>query len=78
MQMSTPAPPLLTTVNSQVFLQMVFIFEGLATLSAFELAIACSLGQHLVLGGKEEKKKRDINMNFMQEKPWISSLKNKN
>lgn len=56
--MSTPAPPLLTTVNSQVFLQMVFIFEGLATLSAFELAIACSLGQHLVLGGKEEKKKR--------------------
>lgn len=38
-----------TTVNSQVFLQMVFIFEGLATLSAFELTIACSLGQHLVL-----------------------------
>lgn len=66
--MSTPAPPLLTTVNSQVFLQMVFIFEGLVTLSAFELAIACSLGQHLVLGGKEEKK-RDTNMNFMQEKP---------
>lgn len=51
--MSTPAPPLLTTVNSQVFLQMVFIFEGLATLSAFELAIACSLGQHLVLGEKK-------------------------
>lgn len=51
--MSTPAPPLLTTVNSQVFLQMVFIFEGLATLSAFELAIACSLGQHLVLGFKK-------------------------
>lgn len=66
--MSTPAPPLLTTVNSQVFLQMVFIFEGLATLSAFELAIAGSLGQHLVLGGKEENK-RDTNMNFMQEKP---------
>lgn len=71
MQMSTPAPPLLTTVNSQVFLQMVFIFEGLATLSAFELAIACSLGQHLVLGGAggEENKKKDSNMNFMQEKP---------
>lgn len=68
MQMRTPAPPLLTTVNSQVFLQMVFIFEGLATLSAFELTIACSLGQHLVLGGKEENK-RDTNMNFMQEKP---------
>lgn len=38
-----------TTVDSQVFLQMVFIFEGLATLCAFELAITCSLGQHLVL-----------------------------
>jgi len=58
MQMSAPAPPLLTAVNSQVFLQMVFIFEGLATLSAFELAIACSLGQHLVLGGKRKKKKQ--------------------
>ena len=49
MQKQAPAPLLLTTVDSQVFLQMVLIFEGLATLRAFELAITCSLGQHLVL-----------------------------
>lgn len=47
--MRTLAPWILTTVDSQVFLQMVFIFEGLATLCTLELTIACSLGQHLVL-----------------------------
>lgn len=40
---------LFTTVNPQVFFQMVFVFEGLATFCAFELAIASSLVQQLVL-----------------------------
>lgn len=48
--MRTLAPQQLTAVDSQVFLQMVFVFEGLATLRALELTIACSLGQQLVLG----------------------------
>lgn len=48
--MRVQAPQLLTTVDSQVFLQVVLIFEGFATLCALELTIAGSLGQHLVLG----------------------------
>lgn len=34
---------LLTAMNPEVFLQMVLVFEGLATLGAFELAVACRL-----------------------------------
>lgn len=33
-----------TTVNSQVFFQVVLVLEGLATLRALELAVTCSLG----------------------------------
>lgn len=43
-------PQRLTAMDSQVFLQMVLILEGLATLGALELTVARSLGQHLVLG----------------------------
>lgn len=42
-------PLLPTTVDSQVLLQMVLVFEGLATFCAFELAVASSLVQQLVL-----------------------------
>lgn len=33
----------------QVLLEMVFVFEGLATFSAFELAVSRPLVKHLVL-----------------------------
>lgn len=42
-------PLLPTTVDPQVLLQMVLVFEGLATFCAFELAVASSLVQQLVL-----------------------------
>lgn len=41
--------PLLTAVDPEVFLQMVLVFEGLATLCAFELAVASRLVEQLVL-----------------------------
>lgn len=41
--------PPLTAMNPEVFLQMVFVFEGLATLGAFELAVAGRLVEQLVL-----------------------------
>ncbi len=40
---------LLTAMNPEVFLQMVLVFEGLATLGAFELAVAGRLVEQLVL-----------------------------
>lgn len=46
---SAQAPLQPTTVNPQVFLQMVLVFEGLATFCAFELAVASPLVQQLVL-----------------------------
>lgn len=39
----------LTAMNPEVFLQMVLVFEGLATLGAFELAVAGRLVEQLVL-----------------------------
>lgn len=43
----------LTAVNPEVFLQMVLIFEGLATLGAFEFAVAGCLVEQLVLCERE-------------------------
>lgn len=48
--------PLLTAMNPEVFLQMVLVFEGLATLGAFELAVAGRLVEQLVLW----ERKREI------------------
>lgn len=39
----------LTTMNPEVLLQVVLVLEGLATLRAFELAVACCLVEKLVL-----------------------------
>lgn len=36
-------------MNPEVFLQMVLVFEGLAALGAFELAVAGRLVEQLVL-----------------------------
>lgn len=44
---------LLTTMNPEVFFQMVLVFEGLATFSAFELAVAGCLVEQLVLRERE-------------------------
>lgn len=44
-------------MNPEVFLQMVLVFEGLAALGAFELAVAGRLVEQLVL--RERKKKRE-------------------
>lgn len=43
-------------MDPEVFLQMVLVFEGLATLGAFELAVAGRLVEQLVL---REKKGRE-------------------
>lgn len=50
--------PRLTAMNPEVFLQMVLVFEGLATLGAFELAVAGRLVEQLVLreGGREKER----------------------
>lgn len=47
----------LTAMNPEVFLQMVLVFEGLATLGAFELAVAGRLVEQLVL--RETKRERE-------------------
>lgn len=47
----------LTTVNPQVLLQMVLVFEGLATLCTFELAVASPLVQQLVLWKRERERR---------------------
>lgn len=52
--------PPLTAMNPEVFLQMVLVFEGLATLGAFELAVAGRLVEQLVLREKKRKRKREI------------------
>lgn len=46
-------------MNSQVFLQMVFVFKGFAALCAFELAITSTMGQHVGL------RKESIEMSLM-------------
>jgi hypothetical protein len=47
-------------MNPEVFLQMVFVLEGLATLCAFELAVASPLVEQLVLKGTRKKIKIHI------------------
>lgn len=55
------ASMLLTTVDPEVLLQMVFVFEGLATLCAFELAVAGCLVKQLVLPDRQNKRLRKKN-----------------
>lgn len=53
-------------MNPEVFLQMVLVFEGLATLGAFELAVAGRLVEQLVL--RETKKGREKERGGVEKK----------
>lgn len=49
---------LLTAMDPEVLLQMVLVFEGLATLRAFELAVAGRLVKQLVLPDRQKQRRR--------------------
>lgn len=69
--------PPLTAMNPEVFLQMVLVFEGLATLGAFELAVSGRLVEQLVLW--EKKRKREICVEKMHKhRGGESSVNNHN
>lgn len=54
---------LLTTMDPEVLLQMVLVFEGLATLRAFELAVAGRLVEQLVLPDRQGRGRERVRKN---------------
>lgn len=70
--------PLLTAMNPEVFLQMVLVFEGLATLGAFELAVAGRLVEQLVLRERERERGRFTLKQMHKHRGGESSVNNHN
>lgn len=70
--------PLLTAMNPEVFLQMVLVFEGFATLGAFELAVAGRLVEQLVLRERERERGRFTLKQMHKHRGGESSVNNHN